>query len=54
MREAVLAGRIANVPFITGQFFLLFLCIHSSDTAAGGSLDEGTIFALGAWNITYG
>ncbi|KAM5544406.1 hypothetical protein V8D89_002066 [Ganoderma adspersum] len=35
VREAVLAGSIANVPFITG-----------------GSLDEGTIFALGAWNIT--
>ncbi|PIL25455.1 hypothetical protein GSI_13345 [Ganoderma sinense ZZ0214-1] len=35
VREAVLAGRIADVPFI-----------------AGGSLDEGTIFATGAWNIT--
>ncbi|PIL25483.1 hypothetical protein GSI_13373 [Ganoderma sinense ZZ0214-1] len=35
VHEAVLAGRIANVPFI-----------------AGDSLDEGTAFATGAWNIT--
>ncbi|PIL25485.1 hypothetical protein GSI_13375 [Ganoderma sinense ZZ0214-1] len=35
VRNAVLAGRIAHVPFITGD-----------------SLDEGTIFASGAFNIT--
>ncbi|PIL25491.1 hypothetical protein GSI_13381 [Ganoderma sinense ZZ0214-1] len=36
VRNAVLAGKFANVPFI-----------------AGDSLDEGTFFATGAWNITY-
>ncbi|KAM5544433.1 hypothetical protein V8D89_002093 [Ganoderma adspersum] len=35
VRNAVLAGRIADIPFI-----------------AGDSLDEGTVFATGAWNIT--
>ncbi|KAI0628196.1 carotenoid ester lipase [Trametes polyzona] len=53
-QQLVLNGKVADIPFVTGEFFSVDYSPtrRSTDHLAGNDLDEGTIFSLAAFNIT--